>query len=558
MQHGCLPYSATLRAWCLAGALAIPGAAAWAQESSPELPGRATTEGQVLTESQQRFTKGKGPGRGNAYLERYEEDFSYLADPAQSTDFFDPLKYIPFDSANDVYLTLNGEARFRYDYTNPKNFGVATAATLPKKPGGAPIYTPATAVADNALAKQRYELGADLHLGPNFRLYGELYDGQQTGHHVGPTVPGNQRSDLAIENGFAELFDVTDVAKTGIRAGRQEIFFGNNLNIRANVSTNLPSPVFDGVRAYRDWGNARVDVFAYNVVNFVGGVLQDRDNAHTNLWGGYASYDLPRFALAGADARSILDLFYFGWRSRPFANGNGSGVYDDAVFETGGRIVAATSAGFVSSQDHRHTFGVRAYGDIGDVDYDWQAALQRGSYAGYAVDAWAFNTDSGYSFHGVPWKPRIGAHFDGASGGADRSSRSLQTYQPMYPNTQYYAPNNEITPTNFYDIAPRLRVAPTDDIAAEFYYAWFWRYSQADAIYIGAPWPGGNGANAYAVTTLARGSYIGAQPDLRVTWTITPHVLVLAEAGLFFPGSALRSTGGRDTTFLDVNLTFKF
>ena len=100
---------------------------------------------------------------------------------------------------------------------------------------------------------------------------------------------------------------------------------------------------------------------------------------------------------------------------------------------TGGRVVAATGAGFIASQDHRETFGLRAYGAIGDADYDWQGAYQTGSYAGLRVDAFAFNTDTGYTFHGVPWKPRLGVHIDRASGGADRTGGTLHTYQPMYP-----------------------------------------------------------------------------------------------------------------------------
>ena len=43
-----------------------------------------------------------------------------------------------------------------------------------------------------------------------------------------------------------------------------------------------------------------------------------------------------------------------------------------------------------------------------------------------------------------------------------------------------------------------------------------------------------------------------------MTWTITPHVLALGEFGVFDPGSAIRSAGGRTTVFLDANLTFKF
>jgi hypothetical protein len=541
----------TVAAAALLCGAALPALA----QQSPELPAPAVLEqgGAIPTI----FYKQRGPGRDNSYVERYEEDYSYLRDPARSNDFFDPLKYIPLDPDGDIYLTLNGETRFRYDDTSWKNFDIASSAT-PAKAGGHPTFTQATGVADNELYKQRYELGADLHVGDYVRFYGEMYHGQQTGHDAGDPIPGNLRNDLAIVNGFGEIHDNTETTQTGFRAGRQEIFFGNDLQVRANLSTNLPSPVFDGFRAYRDWGFARIDAFLYNIVDFENGVLQDRDNPHTNLWGVYTSYDLPKYSLAGAEAKTSLDLFYFGWRSGTLPNGKGSGFYDDAALMTGAKIVAATGAGFAMSQDHRDTFGLRGYGEAGDVDYDWQGAWQTGSYAGLTVTAFAINTDTGYTFHDVPWKPRIGAHADMASGGADRADGTISTYQPMYPNTQYYAPNNEFSPTNFYDFAPRVSVKPNEVVSAEFYYSFLWRYSTDDAIYTGAPWPGGNGQNNYAATVLAPGRFIGQQSDLRVSWTITSHVLTLFEFGVFIPGPAIRTAGGRTTTYLDANLTFKF
>ena len=64
--------------------------------------------------------------------------------------------------------------------------------------------------------------------------------------------------------------------------------------------------------------------------------------------------------------------------------------------------------------------------------------------------------------------------------------------------------------------------------------------------------------HVYAVTALLPGRVIGRQSDLRVSWSIASHLLTLCEFGLFWPGSALRAAGGRVTSFLDVNLTFKF
>ena len=539
-------------------AFLMSGIGASAQES-PELPAKTVTSAQPVTGEEIRFTKGKGPGRGNSYVARFEEDYAYLRDPGRSADFFDPLKFLAITPDGEVYLTLSGEVRFRYDNTDHRNLSVATAATPAKKLGGLPAFTAAAGTNTNQLYKQRYELGGDLHIGPNFRLYGELYHGQQTGHDVGPAVPGSQRDELGLVNGFGEVYGIVADAKTGLRAGRQQVYLGNNLQVRANVSTNLPSPVFDGFRAYRDWGYARVDAFAYNLVNFSNDILQDHDNTHVNLWGLYGSYDLPKFGLALGDARASADLFYLGWRATPFAGAKGAGIYNDQALLTGGRVIAATGAGFLASQDHRDTFGLRVYGAVGDpVDYDWQGAYQTGSYAGLTVDAFAFNTDTGYTFRELPWKPRIGVHIDGASGGADKTGGTLHTYQPMYANTQYYVPNNEFAPTNFYDVAPRIGVSPTDTVRVEYYYSFLWRYSERDAVYTGAPWPGAQGQNSYAVTALVPGKSIGQQSDLRLTWSITPHVLTLFEFGMFWPGAALRTAGGRTTTFLDANLTFKF
>src|SRR5437764_670455 len=61
----------------------------------PDLPAYGEPAAEPPTAAQILLYKGKAPGRGNSYVERYEEDYSYLRDPRLSTDFFDPLKFIP-------------------------------------------------------------------------------------------------------------------------------------------------------------------------------------------------------------------------------------------------------------------------------------------------------------------------------------------------------------------------------------------------------------------------------------------------------------------------------
>src|SRR5215470_15054826 len=135
------------RTFFAAVALAVAAVPAVAQQS-PELPAKTNQPAPY-------FYKQKGPGRDNSYVERYEEDWSYLRDPTLSTDPFDRLKFIPLYPDDDLYLTLNGEARFRYDNTDHKNFGIAPAAT-PATGSKGPVFTLPTGISSNQLYKERY------------------------------------------------------------------------------------------------------------------------------------------------------------------------------------------------------------------------------------------------------------------------------------------------------------------------------------------------------------------------------------------------------------------
>ncbi len=54
---------------------------------------------------------------------RYNDDFSYLADPSKATSAWDKFKYIPRGDGQyfPSYLSLGGELRGRFEsYLNPK------------------------------------------------------------------------------------------------------------------------------------------------------------------------------------------------------------------------------------------------------------------------------------------------------------------------------------------------------------------------------------------------------------------------------------------------------
>ena len=55
---------------------------------------------------------------------RWDEDWSYLRDPAVRSDFFDPGKYIPLNDRG-WFMSIGGEARIRYEFFRNASFGSA-------------------------------------------------------------------------------------------------------------------------------------------------------------------------------------------------------------------------------------------------------------------------------------------------------------------------------------------------------------------------------------------------------------------------------------------------
>jgi hypothetical protein len=173
---------------------------------------------------------------------RYNDDFAYLRDHSCHNDFWDPIKYIPLDRGGDWYLSFGGEIRERYErFHNPLWGG------QPQSPNG--------------YALQRYMLHADLHLGEDLRIYGELVSALENARVGGPR-PQIDRDPLDLSQLFVDLvirplgpdYPIT------IRAGRQWLVYGSQRLISNRYGPNAPLP-FDGVRAILYAKPWQVDAF---------------------------------------------------------------------------------------------------------------------------------------------------------------------------------------------------------------------------------------------------------------------------------------------------------
>ena len=60
-------------------------------------------------------------------LSRYDEDYSYLANPANRTEPLDLIKYIPlFDWGPLYFVSLGGDIREQYEFIENDNFGLGS------------------------------------------------------------------------------------------------------------------------------------------------------------------------------------------------------------------------------------------------------------------------------------------------------------------------------------------------------------------------------------------------------------------------------------------------
>lgn len=501
-----------------------------------------------------KYYKNRGPKFGSTYyLLKYNEDWSYLRYGMERPDAFDSIKFIPLNEAGDVYLTLNGEARFRYESIGRNNnFGLATT----RLPNGALRFG---AQDDLNLLRIRSGIGADLHVTKNFRAYAEILSGQQLGRlPAGAVVSAFQDTDVQLVAGFVEPKVKVDDAWLGVRAGRQSVYFGNGLLISTNPNSNIPAPVWDGANGYVDGGTYRFDAFAFKQV-FYAPEAFGQVPSNSALGGAYLSVDLPSTTIFGNKAQATVEGFYYNSVIDPSFT-RGTGIYYDRAFLNGQAITPRPFSGYnVLGRDDRHTFGGRVFGTVGPVDYDVTGAYQGGRYGNYDVRAFMVQGDLGYTLDAA-WRPRFGLRGGLASGGANAGDRTLSTFQPLASNLFYYTESNLIAPTNFYNVSARLRFTPLvglPNLSVEAYYATFWRYSQNDAVYFGL-WQNATAPQAFPVTGAVSGSKIGNQPAVIVNYQPTEHLNITGSVAYFMVGSALRNAGAKDFLYGRLQAILRF
>ncbi len=434
---------------------------------------------------------------------RYKEDYSFLKDPAQQTDWFDPVKYIPFDKEGNIYLSLGGETRQHYEYIDNNNWGRGVQDS-------------------NGYWLQRWLLHGDLHVGKRIRFFTQFMSGIENGRSGGPRGVDEDLFDL--HQGFADirLLGIRKNHSFSVRAGRQEIIFGSRrfLNYRERPNLRLSHDAVMGIARAGGWD---LRAFGARPVAINTGTFDDKSSDNQTLWGIYGVHALP-MKLPGS-----FDLYYFGNHRR-------AGRFDQGT-----------------ADELRHTLGTRISGKSKGWDFNFEFLYQFGSFGRADIKAYAIASDTGYTFKfGNQYSLRASLRADIYSGDDNRNDGELNSFNPFFPKGKHISQLAATGLINQRDLHPRLNLNLGKHWAATVSTQFIWRDSLNDGIY-----SIGNGL--LRTGTLSRARYVGTQPELEVKYTFNRHLDLKGIFVYFDAGDFIKQTPpGRDITYLGTMLTFRF
>ena len=433
--------------------------------------------------------------RPTILLERWQEDWSALADPSLRTDPLDPLKYIRLGSDPMSYVSFGLTVRERFEASDATPLGV----------GADPRD-------DYVLS--RVQVHADLHLASHLQIFTQLASYLAPGKtRIGPI----DQDALDVEQAFAALTIPIETDTLVFRVGRQEIALDRQRFVGIRDGPNVRQP-YDAIWAHDTHGAWNASVFYSQPVQVHDDHAFD-DTSSTHLT--FSGLRVERTRVGPG----LLSAYVARYRN------------DNATY------LAATGA------ETRYLADARYAGAAHRWDWDVEAMDQVGSVGLVDVRAWAVGNLAGYTWKAAAWEPRLGLQLDAASGTHDRAGHTIGTFNALFPNGYYETLPGYPGYANFVQVKPSWTVAPTRTLTVMLAVAAVWRDTVADAVYMlpSLPIPGTAGEG---------GPFTGTYEQLHVDWFMTTHWSSALEAVHFAVGDALRNAGAHDNNYLGVELRY--
>ena len=151
-------------------------------------------------------------------LYRWEENYLWLSRKTGPLTDYERLKYIYLGGAPENYLSIGGEARYRFDGYDPYLFGLTANGK---------------AFGSN---QERLFLHSDLHLTQYFRAFAQVDAAAEQGR---PVQRAYDQSSPDLGQAFVDFILPVDRSTTTLRVGRQELWLGPTRWMAVRDPTNL-------------------------------------------------------------------------------------------------------------------------------------------------------------------------------------------------------------------------------------------------------------------------------------------------------------------------------
>jgi len=433
---------------------------------------------------------------------RYQEDWSVLRGVDESSPSKRPLKFIPLNEKETVFLSIGGQARGRLESWS--NFGFGGAGSR-----------------DDTFGLLRLRFHGDLIAGRHFRFFAEGKSALATSRDL----PGGLRTldvdTIALQNAFLDFSVPFQEGSFTVRSGRQELQFGKQRLVSPLDWANTRR-TFDGFRGILKQGNWRVDGFWTRFVRTQKYSFNQNDSG-SDLFGLYAIGKLP--------AKLAVDFYWLG--------------LDRNQNVWGG----------VSGEELRHSIGARLDGPISDtpLDFDLETAYQFGDHASRDIRAFMFASQMGYRLSDLPGAPRLTFGFDYASGDKDPLDARVNTFNQLFPLAHaYFGFIDIVGRQNIIALTPGLSLKPLNPLTLRFDLHFFWRADLNDAFY-----HAGGGIVRPGNPLLSR--RLGSEMDWTLQYRMNRHTVVTGGYSHFFPGPFIKESGpaeGIHFAYIMIQYTF--
>ena len=440
------------------------------------------------------FADDMAPQRPAILFNRWQEDWSVLADPRVPRQPFDEFKYIPLSDVDRyTYLSFGANTRERFEANNAAGF-----ATGPNR--------------NQDYVISRNEFHADLRIANQVQAFVQFQADYAPWKTMLTPVDVNR---LDLEQAFVVLTEPVGGGTLKLRAGRQQFAFDLQRFVSVRDGPN--------VRQSYDAGWADYENGPWRFITLYSLPVQVRDN---EVFDDYSSVTKQTFGMARAEYKFSESLFIAGY----YANFTQANVQFPNA----------------SGDERRDIFDVHLNGNANHFDFDLEVMNQTGRIGIEPIEAWAVGSLAGYTFANVNWSPRVGIQLDAASGDGS-TKQTFGTFNPLFPNGYYFTLAGYTGYANLIHIKPSLTLTLTSSLKIAIAAAAQWRQTTADAVYIQPDL-------AVPKTAGRPGAYTGSYGQFRLDWTIDRATSFAIEAVHFKIGEAVRNAGGHDSNYLGIEI----